>query len=343
LIILSLIGIGFYCRKRAPALSAGLLFFFTGHALESSTLPLELYFEHRNYVPALLLFWPLSRAVIYANRSRTIRSAIAASLLALLAITTCQRATIWGHQEQLAELWASLNPSSSRAQATAAIMDIDRGRSQRAMDRLLPLWRQRPNDLQIALNYVNAACATQGLARGDAEHIARTLRHANQGTLLVRQWLEKSLQTASTGRCRGLTLSTVEIWLDAAQKNPAINTPKTRAKSMPSLLGLVALEKHEPEKALEYFDLSLAANDSPDVAAGQVAALASHGYYVQALKHLDTYERMKKPDSLQTISMPNLHNKVLNWQGYWPHELAVLRAKLENEIAAEQLHSDRPH
>lgn len=47
-------------RRRWPAAALAILFYFVGQSLESSTVALELYFEHRNYLPALLMFWPLA-------------------------------------------------------------------------------------------------------------------------------------------------------------------------------------------------------------------------------------------------------------------------------------------
>jgi tetratricopeptide (TPR) repeat protein len=47
-------------RRRWPALAVAILFYFVGQSLESSTVALELYFEHRNYLPAMLMFWPLA-------------------------------------------------------------------------------------------------------------------------------------------------------------------------------------------------------------------------------------------------------------------------------------------
>lgn len=47
-------------RLAMPALAVAIMFFLTGHLLESTWLQLELRFEHRNYVPAALLFF-LSR------------------------------------------------------------------------------------------------------------------------------------------------------------------------------------------------------------------------------------------------------------------------------------------
>jgi len=47
-------------RKRHPALALAVLFFLAAHLMESSVIALELYYEHRNYIPAMLLFWPLA-------------------------------------------------------------------------------------------------------------------------------------------------------------------------------------------------------------------------------------------------------------------------------------------
>lgn len=48
------------CRSRWPVLATAILFYFVGQSIESSTVSLELYFEHRNYLPAMLMFWPLA-------------------------------------------------------------------------------------------------------------------------------------------------------------------------------------------------------------------------------------------------------------------------------------------
>lgn len=48
-------------RRRYPAWALAALFYFVGQLLESTTIPLELYFEHRNYLPAMFMFWPLAQ------------------------------------------------------------------------------------------------------------------------------------------------------------------------------------------------------------------------------------------------------------------------------------------
>lgn len=59
-IIFSLIGFGLYKGKQHPLFSFAILFFFLNHIIESSVLPLEIVFEHRNYLPSMFLFLPVS-------------------------------------------------------------------------------------------------------------------------------------------------------------------------------------------------------------------------------------------------------------------------------------------
>jgi hypothetical protein len=49
-----------YKLRKWPILSFAVLFFFLNHAIESSIIPLELIFEHRNYLPGMFLFWPVA-------------------------------------------------------------------------------------------------------------------------------------------------------------------------------------------------------------------------------------------------------------------------------------------
>src|SRR5205814_2077249 len=120
---------------------------FAAQLVESSFVPLELYFEHRNYLPALLLFWPLGLAIARWRRPRGIRLALAALLVLLFAFTTWQRAALWGHPERMALAWALKQPDSSRAQSVAAMAEAAAGRPEVALRRLARLWRERPYDL----------------------------------------------------------------------------------------------------------------------------------------------------------------------------------------------------
>ena len=64
-----------------------LLFFFLNHIIESTVLPLELIFEHRNYLPAMFLFLPIAAGLqgLYDNCAFKKRPVMAGALAGLLA------------------------------------------------------------------------------------------------------------------------------------------------------------------------------------------------------------------------------------------------------------------
>jgi Tfp pilus assembly protein PilF len=60
LFILGAIGYSVYLAKRQPLFSFCILFFILNHVIESTIFPLELIFEHRNYIPSMLFFLPIA-------------------------------------------------------------------------------------------------------------------------------------------------------------------------------------------------------------------------------------------------------------------------------------------
>ena len=336
LAIAALVAAGFGLRRRAPALAAALLFFFAGHLLESTTLPLELSFEHRNYLPALLLGWPLARALVRWRAPLPLRSIVAAALLALLAAITWQRATLWGDQPRMAKLWAATNPGSSRAIATQALFAMHAKRPELAMAALADPWKRQPYELQLALNYASAACMARGPTPTDIDAVAAALQHATEGDQLVYRWLGDALELAQAGACPGVDVGTVERWTRAALANPRLAAMPGRRQDLHSVLGRIALARGDAGSALQEFRNALDAWPTPGAAAQQSALLASSGHPAQGLALLDHYaaiEPLRKRAS--GWSMPRLHQWVLDRQGYWPHELAELRRKMREDLAAQ--------
>jgi hypothetical protein len=110
-------------RRRLPLVSLGLLWFFVGQSLVSTVVPLELVYEHRNYLPSwgvfvaafgLLTAWRPARAQAAATL-RTLVVAALAALIGLYALFTGIRAQVWSSPYRLAYFEATLHPQSPRA------------------------------------------------------------------------------------------------------------------------------------------------------------------------------------------------------------------------------------
>lgn len=105
-------------RKLWPVLLFGWAFFLVGHLLESTVVALELYFAHRNYVPAFGLFLALAWLVVITPKSdfaRKVAPAFAALWLVLTGAILADATNTWGQPELAAEMWYIKHPASVRA------------------------------------------------------------------------------------------------------------------------------------------------------------------------------------------------------------------------------------
>ncbi len=122
LLILLLISVSIIFLKKYPLICFPILFFFLNHAVESTILPLELVFEHRNYLPSLFLFLPvglLVARILYSMQQPLFRR-IAVVFCTILFLVISGHATYTRNQAWATErsLWTDAlrkAPHSARA------------------------------------------------------------------------------------------------------------------------------------------------------------------------------------------------------------------------------------
>jgi tetratricopeptide (TPR) repeat protein len=57
--------IAFWVGRKRPLISFCIIFFFINHIIEGSVIPLELIFEHTNYLPSMFIFLPITILIVY--------------------------------------------------------------------------------------------------------------------------------------------------------------------------------------------------------------------------------------------------------------------------------------
>jgi len=339
LFVLALLGAGFALRKKYPAVALALLFYFAGQLLESSWPPLELYYEHRNYLPAMLLFWPVGVGLGAPGALRWPRGLVAAGVLCFLVALTLQRASLWGDGYNQAQIWAAINPGSARAQTNAAQYDMAHGRPRLAAARLRNALSAHPNDLEISLNLINTECRMHALRPPSLQAAQRALAKAKVGGTLGFDWFEGAIEMAKRHECDGLDFLTVQSLLESARHNPYWGKISGRQQDLIHLQGMLYLAENHPEQALQAFNAALAIEPQPDTSLGQAAILGSSGYPNLGLMHLDFAATLPPPSS-PAVGMPRIHAWILARQHYWRHETAHLRATLAAEAAKQHGPSD---
>jgi len=348
--IVALIAGSWRLRRRRPALATGILFYFVGQSLESSTVALELYFEHRNYLPAMLMFWPLALWLcgacpikvkiaegshVSGAASRLAKPALSALILLGLGLMTYTRATLWGDSHDQALLWATLNPNSPRAQAYAADIEITNGQPRQAIARLQPLLAKHPNQVQLVLPLISAECQTGRIDMATIKAARVALGTARDTGTLLASWFNPSIDEIETTPCPQLTYDMIDSLLNAALANPYLNAIHGREQDIYHLKGHLALSRGDTQTALSDFNHALDLQVRPAIALEQAALLGSAGYPRLGLAHLDHYEAERNQKARPDFGMPQLHDWVLQQQQYWPREIVHLRATLQSDATRQ--------
>lgn len=152
-----------------PVVIFGLAWFYLGHLIESSIIPLELMFEHRNYFSSIGLFLIAAYLLgLSASRLRSKGLHVLAAVLILvplvyMSVQLAHRAALWSDHRILVHKWAVEHPYSLRSQyAQVALLEQD-GFTEEAV---LELLRQEQvfDDLVLPLQRIRLECKVDPFA-----------------------------------------------------------------------------------------------------------------------------------------------------------------------------------
>jgi hypothetical protein len=326
--ITGLIVCGWLVRRRHSWVAFAIIFYFAGQTLESTFIPVELAFEHRNYLPAAFMFVPIA-VWLSAPRTKPLPWRLATTiLLVLLAGMTWIRAGIWGDVSLQAGLWGRMNPDSPQSQTFAAEVKAASGKLPSAIDDLRAAAMRMPDQPQITLTLVNIECHRGTIDPPTWNLAIHSLRTTKTGWNNIANWVITHIPDASDHRCGGLTMASLHEALSALQSNPKFKQFHQDDPAFKRADAAMHLAEHQPGLALADFESLLAKNPNAASAYDQAHALGSAGYPRLALKLLDHYDTLPKPRA-SGFGMPRLHAWVLRRQHYRQHEIAHLRKSLQ--------------
>ena len=139
--ILLLLVIGLASARRYKFLSLAILFFFLNHLVESSVIPLELLYEHRNYLPSMFLFLPLAVLIVrglahYRHARRLMYYSLTAGTVLLifsLGTATYMRNGVWASERAFWEDVLVKAPRNARPYLQLAAYHEKHGRDDLAL------------------------------------------------------------------------------------------------------------------------------------------------------------------------------------------------------------------
>ncbi len=270
-------------RTRRPLWSFSILFFYAGHLLESTVLNLELYFEHRNYLPACFLFVPVIAVLRQSISGRQFVMAMI-GVLVVLAGFTRYSATVWKDFPGMVEASARKAPTSARAQADYAKDLFNAGRYEQALRILDEAIKNIPLDKpHLLLSRMTMLCHLGMLSEAEFDQTAKRISKTVYDPRLISIYNE-FVTTATSGQCANLKLSDVRtMFMGMLDVKPDTDNWPERFAQIQYFAGFVDAHDGEPARAVEAFAAAIESSPSAYRALNMAKVLATNSYFDEAL------------------------------------------------------------
>lgn len=294
ILLLALLGTAWKLRHRLPLASFGLLFYFVGHLMESTLLPLELYFEHRNYLPQLGL-WLTLVALLNLAKSRHLQQVLLVSFSAfilILAILTRNNAALWSNSDLQVAMWYQENPGSLRSTQAYANLLLKQGRLTEVHKTLEEGSQRMPKSLSIAISdrYISCYLEDRHTSFAGLAGFAQTADYDLSSVIMLERMRAYAASPAQTlSNCTPITSREVALIYQALLINPNFALPTIHTR-LYERLGEIAVSEGDLDKAMDYYDRAFAKSRNPIYRYRQAALLESAGLPAEALPFLDQAE-----------------------------------------------------
>jgi tetratricopeptide (TPR) repeat protein len=263
LTILALIGVGIWQVKARPILAFGLLFYLLNQAVESTFLPLEIMFEHRNYLPSLFLFWPVANVLkqgadYYHHRNTVIYCAIVGFcglVIIVFGLGTYTRNSVWQTEATLWEDALKKAPNSARPLFNMAKYHYKKiGRYDLAL-----MHYQKAYQANAANPSLSKAMALNGMGSvyyhwGQFEAV----RNVGVQALAYNPYFEAAMYNVARANIK------LGQWREADQFADRLLAKHAKPAYL-NLKAFLLLKQNQPHKALEYLEQSLNMNSNNGV------------------------------------------------------------------------------
>ena len=281
------VGAAIYLARKTPLISFCILWFFGNLVIESSVLDLEIIFEHRTYLPSMMLIFMLVSLAFKYIKYRQICIAVLCVLVAVGSFWTYQRNKVWGDAITLWQDCVAKSPNKARPYNNLGVALGHAGQSDAAIENYY-------NALKINPDYGNAhynlgsALARKGSLKSGIAHLARAVElepnsyeaHNNLGIALL---IQGELQKAVTHF--GIALQN--------------NANDSRAHNN---LGIALGRQHNLPEAIFHFQEALrldpayaeAHNNLADALRRQGKFKDAHHHFSEALRINPAYEAARK-------------------------------------------------
>ncbi len=248
-------------RRKQPVLALAALWFLAGHSIEGSVIPLELYFNHRNY---LAIVGPLLAFVYLLVTLRPRLPASAQRLLLAIPLLmvvvdggqTAVNAGLWSDSLRLAKDWYRHDPLEVRNAEFFAIKVARTGEAgaQDASDVYDEILQNNPTLLRPLFNRMLLTCISPAVALPAPLVVSTHIEQSNSSEMDLLSPLNELVEQSLSKQCTAVTPDYLErILLSAVPRLSKFNQPAALFA-----LGKIRQAVGDNAAALSFYDQAFA-------------------------------------------------------------------------------------
>ncbi|MEE9355604.1 MAG: hypothetical protein V3U75_08460 [Methylococcaceae bacterium] len=290
--IVSSVFVAVIYRKKLPVIAFATTWFLFGHTMESTIIPLELYFEHRNYLPSLSIIFGFCYFVFWLY-SKITNKFLRASYFALLSLycslvlgITYSQSSMWGNELEFAVVQANEHPRSIRARTLMIDAFIRLGDINRASLEANRISNDFPRNSTLALIDMDFACRDENYPPLSFDNVKERLRNSNFGYAVLKS-IDNVIGLKAKNKCPGVSTDYIKKAIATLMANPNF---KRRKNFLPSSLALIYLQENDIQAAID--TLKPLKGKNYDQRLLLVQLLATKGYYEEALTEIEGVKRL---------------------------------------------------
>ncbi len=253
-------------RKKYTPLCFAILWFLAGHVLESTFINLELYFEHRNYLPSFGIFFIETWFVLLCWRrlkNRVLTITLVAGYSVLVLGITITEVHLWSNPAKQALEWSRTHPNSNRAIDSLGSIFLTIGDYENAMKTYGRINENKPLDLYPYLKDISIRYCLLNEKVPDEqweEILILATRAKTNGVGLLLQ-LDSLVKSMVTNTCNIGQPEKLSMLISLLAENPDFE--KSRDFFF-ELVAVIAIQTNDIQLALSNINKSIAIVEDPD-------------------------------------------------------------------------------
>jgi hypothetical protein len=282
-------GVALLWRRRWPLLSLAVLWYLAGHLIESTVIPLELYFEHRNYLPVAGPVYAVVAILLTATANlRRLALALLPLYLVVSALLLYSTASVSGEPSSSSRFWAARYPASVRAVTTMATYQLAEEGPLAALSTIDRFAGRYPRHGYLRIQELNIRC--QVMPAADHTEVVAQLRRdlpSVDFTYTAGKMLSQLMSTLTVVECNGVDLASVEELANVLRHNPRYSPVPRYNEFHFRLMAAIARQRGNLDQTIASIEKAMSYQPSGELNMMMVTTLGAMGNFGAAYDFID--------------------------------------------------------